>query len=358
MSNKLLKYISALCIGTGLVVFSSSTMSKEQMSDEHKPLAEARHSRSSEGLIAQNNDDWHEFGRKLYNYRCYYCHGYSGNAKTLASTFMEPAPKDFTTMPLSVTKQYMLDVVENGKPGTGMVSFVRYLDDREREAVIDFIRKEFMLNKNINTLYHSSENGWSNHERYSLAFPFATGEIPLDTPQQQLDDKQLKGFKLFMSTCISCHDRSKVNNEGNIWQARSVSYPRNNFSYTKIDAISSASVFARHDVKHPITNLNPREKQGEALFQENCAFCHAADATGKNWIGSFLDTPPKDLTGELINTLSQEQLVTIIQEGVVNSSMPAWKNVMSEEQIISIVVYLKRVFNYVQTAKSKKQPVH
>ena len=360
LKNKRLSYFWALGITTGLLLLSTLVVSDEQKSlAKHKPsiLSESlllqSYEKSYEESHEKGHDDWHEFGRKLYNYRCYYCHGYSGNAKTLAATFMEPAPRDFTSMPLSVSKQYMLDVLENGKPGTGMVSFVRYLDDREREAVIDFIRQEFMLNKNINTLYHTIENGWPNHERYTLAFPFATGEIPLDTPQQQLNDKQLKGYQLFMTTCISCHDRAIVNNEGNIWQARSVSYPRNNFSYTKIDAISSASVFAKHDIKNPIKNLNPVEQKGESLFQKNCAFCHAADATGKNWIGSFLDKAPRDLTQDFINNLSQEQLVTMIQRGVPGSSMPAWKNVMSEEQIISIVAYLKRVVNYVKSDQSK-----
>lgn len=297
----------------------------------------------------KNNDDWHEFGRKLYNYRCYYCHGYSGNAKTLAATFMLPPPKDFTSDSFTLSKQAMLRIVEKGKPGTGMVSFTRYLNVREREAVVDFVRREFMLNKAINTLYHSKENGWPNHQRYAVAFPFATGEIPLDTPQQELSNEQLKGYQLFMTSCISCHDRARVNDEGVIWQARSVSYPRNNFSYTQIDALSSASVYAKHDRKKQLTELTQQELAGEKLFQDNCAFCHAADGTGKNWIGSFLERVPRDLTSDFIADLNRQQLLFLIQNGVPNTSMPAWKEVMSDTQIEAIIAYIKRAFSNSQS---------
>ena len=41
----------------------------------------------------------HELGRKVYNFRCYFCHGYSGAAKTLAATYLKPLPRDFTRGP-------------------------------------------------------------------------------------------------------------------------------------------------------------------------------------------------------------------------------------------------------------------
>jgi cytochrome c oxidase cbb3-type subunit III len=44
---------------------------------------------------AADADAWHERGRAIYNYRCYFCHGYSGDAKTLAASYLEPRPRDF-----------------------------------------------------------------------------------------------------------------------------------------------------------------------------------------------------------------------------------------------------------------------
>jgi len=40
--------------------------------------------------------DLHELGRKVYNFRCYFCHGYSGDARTVAASQLLPPPRDFT----------------------------------------------------------------------------------------------------------------------------------------------------------------------------------------------------------------------------------------------------------------------
>ncbi len=77
-----------------------------------------------------------------------------------------------------------------------------------------------------NIINHTKENGWENHQKYAAAFPFANGEIPLDTPWAQLTEEQQQGRQLFMQSCISCHDRAVVMDEGAIWELRALSYPR------------------------------------------------------------------------------------------------------------------------------------
>jgi len=53
-----------------------------------------------------------------------------------------------------------------------MHGFSRLLNTQEIAAVVDFVRVEFIANRRINTRYHTIENGWPNHDRYILAFPF------------------------------------------------------------------------------------------------------------------------------------------------------------------------------------------
>jgi len=69
-----------------------------------------------------------------------------------------------------------------------------------------------------NTRYHTRANGWPDHERYAGAFPFATGDIPLDRPDASLSGAERAGKQLFMGACISCHDRAKVLDAGAAWQ--------------------------------------------------------------------------------------------------------------------------------------------
>ena len=126
----------------------------------------------------------------------------------------------------------MITTVLNGKVGTAMQSFANTLSRQDIELVVDFVRKEFMQEQKPNTRYHTVENGWPNHQRYQHAFPFALGEIALDTPADQLTERQREGKRLFMNACITCHDRAKVNQDGTIWEAHAVSYPRNEYKHT------------------------------------------------------------------------------------------------------------------------------
>ena len=294
----------------------------------------------------------HEQGRELYNYRCYYCHGYSGNADTLAATFLSPAPRNFNATALTdLSRERMIAVVTHGSPKTAMTSFTRYLNSDQIELVVDFVRQEFMRDQQENTRYHTLENGWPNHNRYQSAFDFATGKLALDEPSEQLNDEQNRGLRLFMEACISCHDRAKVHDEGPIWESRAISYPRNNFSYSNFDGSTSASVYAEHDRIPQLPQLSVFEQQGEQLFQANCAFCHAADGTGKNWIGSFLDAHPRDLTDAgFMALVDRSRLKTIIRDGVVGTSMPAWKSVLNEPQIDALFSYISRAFHPVSDA--------
>ncbi len=176
---------------------------------------------------AQGADAAHERGRAIWNFRCYFCHGYSGDARTLASTYLSPPPRDFTReSSRALTLPQMRAAIAQGKPGTAMKGFNGILDEADIAAVAGFVRREFIETGSANTRYHTAENGWPDHERHRAAFAFARGELALDTPSDQLDDEQRRGKRLFMSTCISCHDRGHVRDAGAAWETRALSYPR------------------------------------------------------------------------------------------------------------------------------------
>ena len=287
-----------------------------------------------------------EQGRKIYNYRCYFCHGYSGNAKTLTSTYLIPKPRDFSnSKPEDLPREHMIKIVTSGKENTAMHGFSRLLNEQEISAVVDFVRDEFIDHQRENTRYHTAENGWPNHDRYKPAFPFATGSIPLDRAAEQLSLLESQGRQMFLSSCITCHDRARVTQEGEIWEKQSISYPRNNYSHTIIDAVSSASIYAQHDIPPTIAGLTAEATIGKDLWQQNCAFCHAADGTGENWIGSFLEPKPRNLTdaGFMLG-MTRASLLERIKNGLNNTSMPAWKNVLSDPEINQIISYISEGF--------------
>ncbi len=292
----------------------------------------------------------HEQGRRIYNFRCYFCHGYSGDGQTLASTYLQPKPRNFlatATDQLSVAQ--MREAVTHGRPGSAMQGFATVLSTAEVNAVVDFVRQEFMVAKAVNTRYHTPENGWPQHQRYAAAFPFARGELPLDSPPETLTPEQRAGRRLFMATCVSCHDRARVRDAGAPWEAQALSYPRNGFvpgDAQQVDTVSGASPYHLHDQAPQLVALSEQELQGQTLFQENCAFCHAADGTGRNWIGSFLQPHPRDLTAPaFMRSMTAGRLAGVIREGLPGTSMPAWKSVLSPPQIQALVAYIARAFH-------------
>jgi len=287
-------------------------------------------------------------GRSIYRFYCYQCHGYAGDARTLASTYLSPKPRDFTTLsPDSLPLDRMLDSVRSGRPGTAMVNFDAVLRPDQIRAVVDYVRSDLLGNTNGVERYHSVENGWINHDKYRDAFPFVRGEIELTVPWDELDPEEQRGRKLYESACVSCHDQPNSATGEAVWDTRAVSFPRRHYSHREapLDVVSGASPYARHDVPTVPDDMTPIVAKGLDLYQENCAFCHAADGTAHNWIGSFLEPRPRDFTSDAFTlTDSPAAFRATIKAGLPGTSMPAWRHVLTDDEIDAIIAYISAAF--------------
>ena len=288
-------------------------------------------------------------GEAIYRFYCYQCHGYAGNAETLASASLSPPPRDFTSVrPDELPVKRIVETVLRGREGTAMVSFASVLDEDEAHAVAEYIRRSFMSDDRLDARYHSPENGWTDHERYADAFPFIDGSILLSTPWESLDVSQQRGRRLYESACVSCHDQPNTGaGDEPEWALRAVSYPRDHFSHRdpNHDLVSGASPYALHDIPPDPSGLSPLALEGLPLYQDNCAFCHAADGTARNWIGSFLEPRPRDFTDPAFRLAEDERAMRQrILHGIPDTSMPAWKDVLSTHEIGAVVAYIRESF--------------
>ena len=312
-----------------------------------------------------------ERGRVVYNFRCYFCHGYSGDARTVAAEYLTPRPRDFTQADArTFDVPTIARAVEHGKPGTAMKGFTGILEREDMLAVASFVYEEFVLRRAVNTRYHTIENGWPNHERYAAAFPFAQGAIPLDRPAEQMTEHELRGLMLFMGACVTCHDQGRKTEDRARWEIRPVSYPPNasscmschnrdgaslgsshpaNRSATYVDRAKPRDVadpHALHDRAPQLSNPTPQQREGERLYQANCAFCHAADGTGRNWIGGFIEPHPANFKdGAFMAKLTRGRMRRAIDDGVVGTSMPSWKSVLEPKEIDAIMSYIALAFH-------------
>jgi mono/diheme cytochrome c family protein len=93
-----------------------------------------------------------------------------------------------------------------------------------------------------------------------------------------------------------------------------------------------------------LARLTAEERRGEKVFQSNCAFCHAPDGRGRNWLANFLDTQPRDLTGQAISGITIERLTEVVRNGLPETSMPAWRSVLNDRDIRAVAAYVYRAF--------------
>lgn len=87
---------------------------------------------------------------------------------------------------------------------------------------------------------------------------------------------------------------------------------------------------------------------GKQVYEKRCAFCHGVDGKGDGAAAPFLDPRPRDFTRGLFKIRStpsgalptDDDLFTIITEGMPGTSMPAWKK-LPERERRAVVQYIK-----------------
>lgn len=84
----------------------------------------------------------------------------------------------------------------------------------------------------------------------------------------------------------------------------------------------------------------PKGPEADALFAKKCATCHGKDGSAKTFKAKF--NHARDLTDSAWQaTVSDERLFNSITNG--RGSMPAWGKKLSEEEINSLVTYVRHL---------------
>jgi high-affinity iron transporter len=104
-------------------------------------------------------------------------------------------------------------------------------------------------------------------------------------------------------------------------------------------ALTSASVLASTYEAPPAKTPVAR---GAVLFSEHCALCHGAGGAGDGRAASVQNVPPANLT---VSWRSRRYKIQIVSEGGGavgrSSSMPAWRDVLTDAQIADVVEYVQ-----------------
>lgn len=124
------------------------------------------------------------------------------------------------------------------------------------------------------------------------------------------------------------------------WNEFFPSLTQGNFEQTEMIPVSTQSYIRTSNPQSSVniqnalsTLLNPSPSEiGRAIFQANCAVCH-----GELGEGGF---GPNLTDAYWIHVPSEEQIKTIVSEGVSNKGMMAWKSVLSSVEIDLVVSHV------------------
>ena len=114
--------------------------------------------------------------------------------------------------------------------------------------------------------------------------------------------------------------------------------------------------FAEEKVAEAAITLNPDNKEtivlGKSVYVQNCASCHGVKLEGqKDWMSRLPDglmpAPPHDETGhtwhhsdKYLFMITKYCIEDIIGQNYPNN-MPAYKDILSDKEIISVLSYIK-----------------
>ena len=83
------------------------------------------------------------------------------------------------------------------------------------------------------------------------------------------------------------------------------------------------------------------EADGQKLFDTYCVFCHGENLDGRGVVSAMLDPLPRDFSKHQFVASYETRFTDSIRDGVKGTAMPAWKDVMTDEQIETLVSFIK-----------------
>ncbi|UCE62630.1 MAG: cytochrome c [Nitrospirota bacterium] len=79
--------------------------------------------------------------------------------------------------------------------------------------------------------------------------------------------------------------------------------------------------------------------KGKALYEKHCAVCHGPEGKGDGY--TLLDPPPADLTSEVIQKKSYDELWHEVHDGIPDTAMGMWKVALSDAEITMVLAYVR-----------------
>jgi len=320
----------------------------------------------------------------LYHNYCSVCHGDKGDGKSRAQNSLNPPPRDFTTPGAAqIPRVNMIAVVQNGRPGTAMTGWKSQLNQAEIEAVVDYVRDNFMMassladssrgravySKNCAVCHGEKGDGKSRAQGSLIPPPrdFTSAASRVELSAQRMitsvtygrTDTAMAGFKTQLSKedisavvdYIQAGFMGGVNTEGisGIKNSRREAPGGANAPPALAAAVPAPKPVQEAtvvDMKLPMpSGLKGDVKSGEVFYYGNCATCHGVTGDGRGPRAYFINPKPRNfLHPASLQSFNRVALFTTISHGKLGTEMPAWNKVLSPQEIANVAEFVFQKF--------------
>ncbi len=320
----------------------------------------------------------------IYHNYCSVCHGDKGDGKSRAQNSLNPPPRDFTTPSAAqLTRASMVEAVKNGRSGTAMTPWKTELNQKEIEAVVDYVRNSFMpaaslsdssrgrivYSKNC-SVCHGEKGDGKSRAQASLNPPprdFTSPAMSAEMTQQRMitsvtfgrPDTAMAGFKSQLSKedisavvdYIRAGFMAGTNTEG-------ISGIRNGRRLAARDGSNAPEAApvraAQAPVNQPVVAnmaapmpkaLKGNVAKGGAFYMANCATCHGSTGDGRGPRAYFINPKPRNfLHPSSRQQFNRSALFDVISDGKRGTEMPAWRQVLNEQEIADVSEFVFQRF--------------
>ena len=83
---------------------------------------------------------------------------------------------------------------------------------------------------------------------------------------------------------------------------------------------------------------------GKRIYTDRCEVCHGSQGDGKTFAANALNPTPKNFTAKVTKKeLTRERMIESITRGRVGTAMMPWEQILSKQEIYSVVNYIQKI---------------
>jgi mono/diheme cytochrome c family protein len=300
----------------------------------------------------------------LYHNYCSVCHGDRGDGRSRARASLNPPPRDFSAAS-DLTRDTMITIVAHGKSNTAMVGWKTQLNDEEIAAVVDYIRKTFMVLATDPRLQrgkavyaqncavcHGQRGQGSTHPVGGPTLPrdLSSPQSRAELTRERMIDSVTRGrpgtAMASFGGRLPAQDIDAVVD----YVRAALMVPEADISGVRAHGgrkgDSPAEQAPRADMSLPMPDgLQGDAAKGRRFYDANCATCHGIKGDGKGPRAYFINPKPRNFGDAAAQAgFNRPVLYAATSMGRLGTEMPAWNKVLSPQEIADVSEYVFQRF--------------